>query len=69
MARRRYKDTGRGTFMGDYLYAGYLERHRDHFLVALHELFDWEGYSERLIGCYRVYWTPKTGHNLDVSNS
>lgn len=53
MALRRYKDTGRGTFMGDYLYAGYLERHRDHFLVALHELFDWESYSERLIGCYR----------------
>ena len=24
MTRRRYKDTGKGTFMGDYYYAGYL---------------------------------------------
>lgn len=52
MTRRRYKDTGKGSFMGDYYYAGYLARHRDHFLVALEELFDWESYAERLISCY-----------------
>ena len=53
MARNRYKDTGKGTFMGDYLYAAYVERHQDHFLVALQELFDWESYSDRLLQCYK----------------
>jgi len=53
MARQRFQDTGKGTFMGDYCYAAYLERHRDHFLVALQALFDWEKYSKRLLTCYR----------------
>ena len=53
MAGKRFQDTGKGTFMGDYYYAAYLKRHREHFLVALEELFDWQRYSDELLTCYK----------------
>lgn len=48
----RFQDTGRGSFFGDYAYGAFLRRHPKHFLVALEQLFDWQGYSERLIELY-----------------
>jgi len=47
----RYQDTGTGSFFGDFIYDQIIPR--DHFLVALHELFDWEAQSERLIHLYK----------------
>ena len=52
MTRRRYKDTGKGTFMGDYYYAGYLARHRDHFLVLWRSFSIGRATQKRLISCY-----------------
>jgi IS5 family transposase len=48
----RYKDTGQGSFYGNYAYESFLRRHPRHFLVALNKLFDWSSYSERLIALY-----------------
>jgi len=49
----RYHDTGRASFFGDFAYQRVLERHREHFLVALQRLFDWEGQSQELIRLYQ----------------
>lgn len=51
--RRRYQETGRGTFFGDLAYDRVLERYRDHFLVVLEKLFDWEAMSEQMIQLYK----------------
>ena len=42
--RRRYRETGRGSFFGDLAYERVVERHSDHFLVVLEKLFDWEAH-------------------------
>ena len=49
---RRFEDTGKGSFFGDYAYQSFIERHQNHFLVALERLFDWEVYSDRLVELY-----------------
>jgi len=51
--RRRYREIGRGSFFGDLAYERVVERHREHFLVLLEKLFDWEGMSEQLIRLYK----------------
>jgi IS5 family transposase len=52
-SRRRYRDTGRGSFFGDLAYDRLLERYREHFLVVLEKLFDWEAMSEQMIRLYK----------------
>jgi IS5 family transposase len=49
---RRFQDTGQGSFFGNYAYQSFIERHRDHFLVVLQGLFEWEAYSDRLVELY-----------------
>jgi len=51
--RRRYQETGRGSFFGDLAYDRVLERYGDHFLVVLEKLFDWEAMSEQMIQLYK----------------
>jgi len=51
--KRRYVDTGQGSFMGDFAYRSFIERHQSHFLVALEKLFDWDVYSEAFIELYQ----------------
>jgi IS5 family transposase len=51
MMKRRYHRTGKGSFFGDYVYDQVVPR--DHFLVALDQLFDWGKYSEVLIERYQ----------------
>ena len=51
--RRRYKETGRGSFFGDLAYDYVLKRYREHFLVVLEKLFDWEEMSEQIIQLYK----------------
>jgi IS5 family transposase len=51
--RRRYHDTGRGSFFGDLAYERVLERYANHFLVVLDKLFDWEAMSEEIIRLYK----------------
>ena len=51
--RRRYKETGRGSFFGDLAYDCVLKRYRQHFLVVLERLFDWEEMSEQMIRLYK----------------
>lgn len=53
MASPRFHDTGQGSFFGDFAYQRLLQRHADHFLVALERLFDWEAQSQELIGLYK----------------
>lgn len=53
MRHTRFKDTGTGSFFGDMVYQSYLKRHPNHFLVALHNLFDWPSYSTRLVLLYK----------------
>jgi len=48
----RFRNTDKGSFFGDYLYQPILERHADHFLVALYYLFDWSAWSQRLLALY-----------------
>jgi len=47
----RLQSTGGGSFFGDYLYEQIIDR--QHFLVALRELFDWESFSDDLLSYYR----------------
>ena len=51
--RRRYHDTGQGSFFGDVAYERILERYSKHFLVTLDRLFDWEAMSEEMIRLYK----------------
>jgi len=48
-----YQDTGRDSFFGALAYQRVLERHADHFLVALQRLFDWEAKSQALVRLYK----------------
>ena len=47
----RFHKTGRGSFFGDFVYDRVVKK--DHFLVALQELFDWEGLCGDLIKLYK----------------
>lgn len=47
----RFQDTGRGSFFGDFVYDQLIPR--DHFLVALERLFDWEALTSQLIRLYK----------------
>lgn len=49
----RYHDTGQGSFFGDIAYQRLLQRHSEHFLLALQGLFDWDAQSEVLIRLYK----------------
>ena len=49
--RPRFQNTGKSTFFGDFVYERIVPK--DHFLVALENLFDWETISQELIGAYR----------------
>ena len=51
--RRRYHETGRGSFFGDLACDRVLERYRERFLVVLEKLFDWEAMSDEMIRLYR----------------
>lgn len=51
--RRRYRETGRGSFFGDLAYERVLERHQEHFLVVLEKLFDWQAMTEQMIQLYK----------------
>jgi IS5 family transposase len=53
MGRRRYRDTGQESFLGELAYEAMLKRHPRHFLVALERLFDWEAMSEQMIRLYK----------------
>lgn len=48
----RLRNTGKGSFFGDFLYQSILQRHPNHFLVALYHLFDWSAWSQRLLALY-----------------
>jgi IS5 family transposase len=47
----RFRDTGKGSFFGDFVYEQLIPR--DHFLVALEKLFDWEALTAQLIRLYK----------------
>lgn len=51
MERRRYKETGRGTFYGEYVFDRTIPG--DHFLRKLNEVIEWERFSQRLIALYK----------------
>jgi len=47
----RFHKTGKGSFFGDFVYDRVVKR--DHFLVALQELFDWDALCGDLIKLYK----------------
>ena len=49
--RPRFQDTGKSSFFGNFVYERVVPK--DHFLVALENLFDWIAISQELIGAYR----------------
>lgn len=49
----RFQDTGGGSFFGAMAYERVLGRHRNHFLVILNDLIDWEGVSASLLPLYK----------------
>ena len=51
MEQRRYKETGTGTFYGEYVYDRTIPQR--HFLRKLNEVVDWERFSQRLITLYK----------------
>jgi len=51
MEHRRYKETGKGTFYGEYVYDRTIPQR--HFLRKLNEVVDWERFSQRLIVLYK----------------
>jgi hypothetical protein len=50
---RRFQDTGKRSFFGDYAYDLFLRRYPNYFPVALNHLFDWSAYSKQLVELYR----------------
>ena len=54
----RFHETGRGSFFGDIAYERVLERHRNHFLVLLERLFDWEAKTKDMIALYKGKGLP-----------
>jgi len=51
MEQERYKETGRGSFYGDYLYEQLVPE--SHFLRKLKEVVDWGYFTQRLIKLYK----------------
>jgi len=51
MARKRFKETGMGSFFGDFVYERIVPR--DHFLVKLNRVMDWEPFTEMLLPAYK----------------
>lgn len=51
MEHRRYKETGKGTFYGEYVYDRTIPE--GHFLRKLNEIMDWERFSQKLIELYK----------------
>ena len=51
METPRFKETGRDTFFGDYLYDQVVPQ--DHFLRKLRQIVDWEYFTKRLIKLYK----------------
>jgi IS5 family transposase len=47
----RYHETGKHSFFGDYVYERIIPK--DHFLVALNELFAWDKLADTMIGLYK----------------
>ncbi|MEA3407576.1 MAG: transposase [Chloroflexota bacterium] len=61
MSRKpHFQDTGKGSLFGDLVYERMIPK--DHFLVALNNLFDWDALSRRLFEGYRgegtLGWPP-----------
>ena len=60
MSRRpRFRETGKDSFFGNLVYGRVVEK--DHFLVALKALFDWESLGGELIRLYQgkgIYGRP-----------
>lgn len=48
---RRYRQTMKGSFFGDYLYDQVVSP--GHFLMQLNRVIDWRPFTEKLIGYYR----------------
>lgn len=51
MSRRRFRQTGQGSFYGDHVYERVVPK--DHFLVQLKALVPWERFTQRLIAYYK----------------
>jgi IS5 family transposase len=51
MSRQRFRETGKGSFFGDFVYDRAVPR--GHFFRRLNEVVDWEGLSQKLIGYYK----------------
>lgn len=51
MEKPRFKETGRDTFFGDYLYDQVVPQ--DHFLRKLRQIVDWKYFTKRLIKLYK----------------
>jgi IS5 family transposase len=51
MARRRFKDVGMGSFFGRFAYEQVVSR--DHFLVKLNEVINWDVFNDLLIPAYK----------------
>ncbi|MEA3408650.1 MAG: transposase [Chloroflexota bacterium] len=52
MSRKpHFQDTGKGSFFGDLVYDRIIPK--DHFLMALNNLFEWGALSGRLLEAYR----------------
>ena len=51
MAERHFKESGMDSFFGDFVYSQIVPR--DHFLVQLNRLIDWEPFTELLLPAYK----------------
>ena len=51
MAEKHFKEMGMGSFFGDFVYARVVPR--DHFLVKLNQVIDWESFTEILLPAYK----------------
>ena len=50
MAKKRFKQLGMGSFFGDYVYERVVPR--DHFLVKLRQVIDWDAFNDLLLPAY-----------------
>jgi len=51
MGKRRFKNVGRGSFFGQFVYERVVPR--DHFLVKLNQLIDWDAFVDLLLPAYK----------------
>lgn len=62
MVQKHFKQLGLGSFFGSPIYERVVPR--DHFLVELNRVIDWESFTEILLPAYIRVWRKQGGRPI-----